>query len=159
MFCQVPLQVPFLPILASLHSCAQPAKARLLMYSKAGGVCISSKEVHLKKASRQMRLTVLANLRCCSWEQRAKVPPKISLMSVCEMSTVCSLSQCSHAAGPIQLKSAGRVNASSPASEKQPSGVIRCGSRGSYSVLSKLSVCSVRHFSKARVWKRACGAS
>ena len=29
MFCQVPLQVPFLPILASLHSYAQPAKARL----------------------------------------------------------------------------------------------------------------------------------
>ena len=58
--------------------------------SKAGGVCISTKEVHRKKASRQMRLTVFANLRCCSWEQCAKVPPKISLMSVCEMSTVCS---------------------------------------------------------------------
>ena len=79
---------------------------------------LASTEVHLKKASRQMRLKVLANLMCCSWEQRAKVPPKISLMSVCEMSTVCSLSQCSHAAGPIQLKSADRVSASSPASEK-----------------------------------------
>ena len=45
--------------------------------------------------------------------------PKISLISVCEMSTVCSLSQCSHAARPIQLKSAGRVSASDPASQKQ----------------------------------------
>ena len=150
---EVPRHVPFLPIRV------QPAKARLFIWSRAGGVCISSKEVHLRKASRSMRLSVLANLRCCSWEQRAKVPPRISLISVREMSTVCSLSQCSKAAGPIQQKSAGRVSISSPASEKQPSGMTRFGSRGSYSVLSKLIVCKVRHFSKARVWRRACGAS
>ena len=59
-----------------------------------------------------MRLNVLANFMCCSWEQHAKVPPTISLMSVREMSTVCSLSQCSKAAGPIQQKSAGRVSIS-----------------------------------------------
>ena len=93
-------------------------------------MCISSKEVHLRKASRSMRLSVLANLRCCSWEQRAKVPPRISLISVREMSTVCSLSQRSKAAGPIQQKSAGRVSISSPASEKQPSGMTRFGSCG-----------------------------
>ena len=63
---QVPLQVPFLPTLTSLRSCVHPAKARLLMYSKAGGVCITPKEVHLKRASRPMRLTVLASLSCCS---------------------------------------------------------------------------------------------
>ena len=119
----------------------------------------SRAEVHLRKASRPMRLKVLASLRCCSWEQRAKVPPKISLMSVREMSTVCSLSQCSKAAGPIQQKSAGRFSSSSPASEKQPSGMTRFGSCGSYLVISKPSVRKVRHFSKARVCRRACGAS
>ena len=83
-----------------------------------------------------------------SWKKKAR-----------EMSTVCSLSQCSKAAGPIQQKSAGRFSSSSPASEKQPSGMTRFGSCGSYLVISKPSVRKVRHFSKARVCRRACGAS
>ena len=58
----------------------------------------------------QLRLTALASRSCCSCEQWAKVPPRISLISVCEMSTDRNLLQCSHAAGPIQLKSAGRNN-------------------------------------------------
>ena len=62
--------------------------------------------------------------------------PRISPISVCEMSTACNLAQCSHAADPIQLKPAGSMSDSSPASKKQPSGMIRCKSGGLRSVLS-----------------------
>ena len=70
-----------------------------------------------------------------------------------------NLVQCSHAAGPIQLKSAGKNNDSMPASKKQPSGMERYKLAGSYSVLSKLSCCKVLHFSKARGRNCACSAS
>ena len=145
--------------LMSVHSCVQPANARLSTKSKAGGVCSSLREVQFRRASRPMRLTALASRSCCSCEQCAKVPPKISLISVCEMSTIRNLLQCSHAAGPIQLKKAGKNNDSIPASKKQPSGMERFKLVGSYSVLSKLSCCKVLHFSKARGRNRACGAS
>ena len=129
------------------------------MCTRSGGVWISSSEVHFTKASRSMRLNVLANFRCCSWEQLAKVPPMISLMSVREMSTDRNLTQRSKATGPIQLKSAGRSRVSNPASKKQPSGMTRFGSCGLYSVFSQLIDRKLRHFSNARVWRRACGAS
>ena len=101
----------------------------------------------------------LASRSCCSCEQCAKVPPRISLISVCEMSTTRNLLQCSHAAGPIQLKSAGKNNDSIPASKKQPWGMSRFKLVGSYSALSKLSCWRALHFSKARGLNRACGAS
>ena len=113
-----------------------------------GGVCSSPNDVQFRRASRPMRLTVLASRICCSCEQCAKVPPKISLISVCEMSTDRNCLQCSHAAGPIQLKSAGKNNDSIPASKKQPSGMERYRLVGSYSVLSKLSCCKELHFSR-----------
>ena len=54
------------------------------------------------------------------------------------MSTVCNLVQCSKAAGPIQLKSAGRSIVSSPVPRKQPSGMTLCRSRRFfYLVLSR----------------------
>ena len=114
----------------SVHSCVQPANARLSIKSKAGGVCSSPREVQFRRASRPMRLTALASRSCCSCEQCAKVPPRTSLISVCEMSTIRNLLQCSHAAGPIQLKKAGKNNDSIPASKKQPSGMERIQNGG-----------------------------
>ena len=102
------------------------------------------------------------NTSCCFGQQLGAMREDatgISLMSVCEMSTACNFVQCSHAAGPNQLKSAVKTNDSIPASKKQPSGMERCKSAASYSVLSKLSCCKVLHFSKALGRNRACGAS
>ena len=65
-------------IRTSLRSCEQSAKARLLMYNKAGGVCRTSSELHFMKASRPMRLSVLDSLRHCNWVQPAKAFPTIS---------------------------------------------------------------------------------
>ena len=147
------------PTLESVQSCMQPAKACLAIWSKVGGACSSPNDTQFRKASRPIRLTFLASRSCCNCEQCAKVPPKISLMSVCEISTDCSRLQSSQAAGPIQLKSAGKYNDSIPASKKQPSGMERFRLVGSYSVLSKLSCCKALHFSKARGRNCTCGAS
>ena len=146
----VPLQVVLVSGLWSVQSCAQPAKARRATYNKAGGACTSLSDVQFRKASRPMRLTLLARLSRSSCEQWAKVDPKISLTSVRERSTDCNRLQSSHAAGPIQLKSAGRCNDTIPASRKQHSGRQRYKFAGSYSVCSKLRCRKALHFSKAR---------
>ena len=144
--------------LMSVHSCVQPANARLSTKSKAGGVCSSLREVQFRRASRPMRLTALASLSCCSCEQCAKVPPRISLISVCEISTVRNLLQCSHAAGPIQLKSAGKITTLFLPRRSKPR-VWNDSNWWDRIPFSKLSCRRVLHFSKARGQNRACGAS
>ena len=141
-----------------MQSRVHPAKARRATYSRAGGACTSRSDAQFKKASRPMRRSLMARLSCSNCEQCAKVDPKISLITARERSTVCSRLQSSHAAGPIQLKSAGRCNETIPASRKQHSGRQRFKFAGSYSVFSKLRSRKALHFSKARGRNCACGA-
>ena len=145
-----PLHVVFFPVLWNVQSCAQPAKARRAIYSKAGGVCTSRSEVHFRKASRPILRSLLERLSCCKCEQCAKVDPKISLISVRERSTNCTRAQRSQTAGPIQVKYDGRESETIPASKKQHSGRHRVRLVGSCSVFLKLSCRNAVHFSKAR---------
>ena len=70
-----------------------------------------------------------------------KVDPKISLISVRERSTNCNRLQSSQAAGPIQVKSAGRCNETIPASKKQHSGRQRVKFAGFFLHVSRGYVC------------------
>ena len=94
--------------------------------------------------------SLLATLSRSNCEECAKVDPKISLISVRERSTNCNRLQSSQAAGPIQVKSAGRCDETILASKKQHSGRHRVKFAGSYSVCSKQICRNALHFSKAR---------
>ena len=65
----------------------------------------------------------------------------------------------SHAAGPIHVKSGGKVNEVKPASRKQHSGKTRVNLAGLYSDFSKSRCRKAVHFSKARGINSACGAN
>ena len=81
----------------------------------------------------------------------------ISVILVRERSTSCGCIHRSQAAGPIQVKSGGRVREVRPASRKQHSGKQRVRPCGLYSVSSRLICRKAVHLRKARGMSSACG--
>ena len=105
-----------------------------------------SSALHFRKALRPMRLKFMVSFRHCRLEHCAKVPPTVPCASSRDVYFLQSVAALK--GGPIQLKSAGRSIRSIPAPRKQPSGMTRCGSRGSYSALSMSIVL------KVPIWKQ-----